>query len=62
MKMISVREAAKAAGVSPRRIQQLVTAGRIPGAEKVAGVWLVPTGFTVAPGARRRPGKIAVAA
>lgn len=56
--MISARQAAEAVGVSMRRIQQLAGAGRIPGAQRVAGVWLIPEGFTVTSAGRRRPGKI----
>lgn len=56
--MISTHQAAEALGVSPRRIQQLAVAGRIPGAQRVAGVWLIPEDFTVTSARRRRPGKI----
>lgn len=58
MAMISVREAAKIADVTPRRIQQLARDGRIPGAEFIAGVWLIPKKFKVTRAARQRPGKI----
>lgn len=57
-KMLSAREAAATVGVTPRRIQQLARADRIPGAAFIAGVWLIPKGFKVTPTDRRRPGKI----
>lgn len=50
---ISIRDAADAHGVTPRRIQTLAAAGRIPGATKVSGVWLIPAGFTVLPPPKR---------
>lgn len=57
-KMISVRDAAEIANVTPRRIQQLARDGRIPGAQFISGVWLIPPDFSVTRAERSRPGKI----
>jgi excisionase family DNA binding protein len=40
MQELSVAEAAKRLGVSPRRVQQLVKAGRLP-AEQFAGAYVI---------------------
>jgi hypothetical protein len=60
-KLISVRTAAEVVNVTPRRIQQLIRDGRVPGAQFIAGVWLLPEDFIVLPAQRRRPGKIPLA-
>lgn len=57
-RMISAREAAKIAGVSPRRIQRLAKDGRIPGTQFVSSVWLIPADFTIKAAKRQRPSKI----
>lgn len=49
MDLVSMREAARVMGVSRQRVQQLLRAGRIPGAVKMAngkplGVWVIPRG------------------
>lgn len=41
--MISVKEAAKKWGVSERRVQKLCNDGRIKGAIKFAGSWMIPS-------------------
>lgn len=43
VRAVSVAEAADALGVSERRVRQLIDAGRVPGAERIGGVWLIPT-------------------
>ena len=54
---LSIREAAEKWGVSQRRINQYCTEGRIPGAVKMAGVWLVPKGAEKPADKRRKPNK-----
>lgn len=53
-KTLTAREAAAAHDVTPRRIQKLAEAGRIPGAEKKGPIWLVPEGFSVLPPPKRK--------
>lgn len=57
---ISVHDAAARHDVTERRIQILAAQGRIPGARKVSGVWLLPPDFSVLPPAKRKraPSKI----
>lgn len=55
---ISAEEAAKnhpAGKVSVRRIQVLCEQGRIAGAEKLSGVWLIPRGYAITEAGRTRP-------
>ena len=40
--MITVKEAAGKLGVNDSRVRQLLLEGRIKGAQKMAGVWLLP--------------------
>ena len=42
MDYMTLKEAAEKWGVSPRRVNYYCTGERIPGAVKMAGVWLVP--------------------
>lgn len=42
MKMTTAPEAAKLRGVNRQRVCALARQGRIPGARKVGGVWLIP--------------------
>ena len=42
MDYMTLKEAAEKWGVAPRRVNYYCAAGRIPGAEKMAGVWLIP--------------------
>ena len=42
MDYITLKEASKKWGVSSRQINYYCTDGRIPGAVKMAGVWLIP--------------------
>ena len=38
---MTLKEAAEKRGVTPRRVNYYCAAGRIPGAVKMAGVWLI---------------------
>lgn len=51
----STADAARALGISERRVRQLLEAGAVKGAEKVGGVWLVPIGKDGAPKVTLRP-------
>ena len=42
MDYMTLKEAAGKWGVTPRRVNYYCAAGRIPGAVKMAGVWLIP--------------------
>ena len=42
MDYMTLKEAAEKWGVTPRRVHDYCAAGRIPGAVKMAGVWLIP--------------------
>lgn len=42
MKYISAKEAAAKWGVSSRHVQRFLQAGRVPGAQKLGHVWLIP--------------------
>ena len=42
MDYITLKEAAEKWGVTSRRVNYYCTGGRIPGAVKMAGVWLIP--------------------
>ena len=42
MDYMTLKEASEKWGVSSRQINYYCTAGRIPGAVKMAGVWLIP--------------------
>ena len=42
MDYMTLKEAAKKWGVTPRRVNYYCAGGRIPGAVKMAGVWLIP--------------------
>ena len=43
MDYMTLKEAAEKWGVTPRRVNYYCAGGRIPGAVKMAGVWLLPT-------------------
>ena len=53
MDYITLKEAAEKWGVSPRRVNYYCAGERIPGAVKMAGVWLVPKDAEK-PGDKRR--------
>ena len=42
MDYMTLKEAAEKWGVTPRRVNYYCAGGRIPGAVKMAGVWLLP--------------------
>ena len=42
MDYMTLKEAAEKWGVTPQRVNYNCAAGRIPGAVKMAGVWLIP--------------------
>ena len=42
MDYMTLKEASEKGGVSSRQINYYCTDGRIPGAVKMAGVWLIP--------------------
>ena len=42
MDCMTLTEAAEQGGVTPRRVNYYCAGGRIPGAVKMAGVWLIP--------------------
>ena len=44
MDYMTLKEAAKKWGVTPRRVNYYCAAGRIPGAVKMATIWLIPKG------------------
>ncbi|MCL8207233.1 MAG: helix-turn-helix domain-containing protein [Actinomycetia bacterium] len=46
---VTTTEAAALLGVNPSRVRQLLLAGRIVGARKAAGTWLIPTPIQVRP-------------
>lgn len=59
--MISVKEAAALLNnISERRVRTLCAEGRIKGAKKISGVWLLPDKPQVTAAARVRAGKIDV--
>ena len=56
---MSIRDAAAKWGVSPRRVNQLCTSGRVAGAQKVGGSWVIPAAASK-PTDPRRQGKTPV--
>ena len=42
MDYMTLKEAAEKWGVTPRRVNYYCAGGRIPGAVKMAGIWLIP--------------------
>lgn len=42
MEYMTLKEASEKWGVTPRRVNYYCAGGRIPGAIKMAGVWLIP--------------------
>lgn len=42
MDYMTLKEASEKCGVTPRRINYYCSAGRIPGAIKMATIWLIP--------------------
>lgn len=42
MDYMTLKEASEKWGVSPRRVNYYCSAGRIPGAMKMASIWIIP--------------------
>lgn len=57
MEYISVKEAAEQWGLTPRMVVYHCAGGRIEGAQKIAGVWLVPRNATRPEDRRRGNGR-----
>jgi excisionase family DNA binding protein len=53
--IISSEEAAAILNVTRRRVQVLCAEGRIPGAMRIGGTWLLPRNFKVLPGSAGAP-------
>lgn len=50
--MIPLAIAAKARGISARRLQALCRQRRIPGARLIGRLWFLPENYSITPGAR----------
>ena len=57
MDYMTLKEAAEKWGVTPRRVNYYCAGGRIPGAVKMAGVWLLPKTAEKPTDRRRKEGK-----
>ena len=57
MDILTIKEASSAWGISVRRITVLCNEGRIAGAKKIAGVWLLPKDVKKPKDARIKSGK-----
>lgn len=57
MDYMTLKEAAKKWGVTPRWINYYCTAGRIPAAMKVATIWLIPKNAEKPVDGRTKQGK-----
>ena len=53
-----LEEASEKWGVTPRQINYLCASGRIPGAVKMAGVWLIPKTAEKPVDGRTKQGKV----
>ena len=58
--MISVDDAARLLGVSPRRVRTLCNQDRVRGAKLISGVWVIPNKPEVIPAERNRPSRLRV--
>ena len=58
MDYMTLKEASEKWGVTPRQINYLCASGRIPGAVKMAGVWLIPKTAEAPVDGRTRLGKV----
>ena len=58
MDYMTLKEAAEKWGVTPRRVNYYCAAGRIPGAVKMAGVWLIPKNTEKPIDGRTKQGKL----
>jgi predicted site-specific integrase-resolvase len=54
----SITQASEILGISGRRLRVLCAQGRVSGAVKVGGMWILPDNPIVSPAGRVRPGKI----
>lgn len=54
MDYMTLKEASKIWGVTPRWVNYYCSAGRIPGAEKMGTVWLIPKNATKPLDGRRK--------
>lgn len=57
MEYMTLKEASEKWGVTPRWINYYCTAGRIPGAMKVATIWLIPNDTEKPTDGRRKENK-----
>ena len=57
MEYVSVKEAAEQWGLTPRMVAHHCAGGRIAGAQKIAGVWLIPRDAARPEDGRRRNGR-----
>lgn len=57
MDYITLKEASEKWGVTPRRVNYYCAAGRIPGAVKMATIWLIPNDAKKPMDMRTRQGK-----
>jgi hypothetical protein len=48
----TVEDVAKAENVTRQRILRLCNAGRVTGAEKIGGRWVIPNGYSILPKTR----------
>ena len=58
MNYMTLREASEKWGVTPRRINYLCAAGRIPGAVKMSTLWLIPKDAEKPIDGRTKQGKV----
>ena len=58
MDYMTLKEASEKWGVTPRQINYLCASGRIPGAVKMAGVWLIPKTAEKPVDGRKKQGKV----
>lgn len=58
--MISLKDAAEKLGVTERRLRVLCAEGRVIGAKKIGGSWILPSSPQVVAGSRTRPGVLKV--
>ena len=58
MDYMTLKEASKKWGITPRRVNYYCAGNRIPGAVKVAGVWLIPKDAEKPVDGRTKQGKI----
>ena len=58
MDYMTLKEASEKWGVTPRQINYLCASGRIPGAVKMAGVWLIPKTAEKPVDGRTKQGKV----